>query len=74
MKIETKYDINQKVWFIDNNAVTNLSISEINITIKSKKPSIRYTIVRPIGNNGIIEIKKDEFQIFATKEELIDSL
>lgn len=74
MKIETKYDINQKVWFIDDNAVMDLNVSEINITIKSEKPSIRYTIVRPIGNNSTIEIKKDEFQIFATKEELISNL
>ena len=74
MKIETKYDINQKVWFMNDNVVMDLNVSEINITIKSEKPSIRYSIIRPIGNNGTIEIKKDEFEIFATKEELINSL
>lgn len=74
MKIETKYDINQKVWFMNDNAVMDLNVSEINITIKSEKPSIRYSIIRPIGNNDTIEIKKGEFEIFATKEELINSL
>lgn len=70
MKIETEFDVYQKVWFMRNNKCENLPIIEIQIGITGKySPHIDYCFQTEDGTISIYEGK-----VFATKEELINSL
>lgn len=80
MTIKTKFDVGSFVYVIYNNKVRCFDIDSIRISVASRyNPDIRYEVVSPhisytlnIGGD-----KKDIFQeeeIFATKEELIESL
>lgn len=70
MKIKTKFDIYQKVWFMRNNKCENLPIIEINCKAIGKHfPIIYYDFQTEDGT-----VKEIEEKVFATKEELINSL
>ena len=67
MQIETKYNINDEVWFINNNKVKNLSIMAIMTFFEKNTLTIEYGLNSYIG-------KFKESDLFATKEDLIKSL
>lgn len=70
MKIETEFDVYQKVWFMRNNKCENLPIIEIQIRVTEKhSPRIDYFFQTEDGTISVYEGK-----VFATKEELINSL
>ena len=73
IKIETKYDINQEVWFIENNKVVTDIIETVSILKQEDSLQIFYYFK---NNNPPVhwERKKIEDKVFATKEELIQSL
>ena len=72
MKIETKYDIGQKVWFLNDNHAYQGSISQIRIGVVNEV-NIIYTIrVRNLAGSWSIE--RAEKRLSPSKEELLKSL
>ena len=73
IKIETKYDINQEVWFIENSKVVTDIIETVSILKQEDSLQIFYYFK---NNNHPVhwERKRIEDEVFATKEELIQSL
>lgn len=78
MKIETKYNIGNKVFTIHNNSVFNFSIDEIDVRASGDSVVINY--VRHYTNHiskTEATWESDIFKescVFKTKQELIDSL
>ena len=70
MKVETKFNVDDKVWLIDNNRVVNATIASVwafkNIHT-NKKVEIRYSMFN-------VDKDRYESEVFATKEELLASL
>ena len=67
MEVQTKFNINDTVWFVVDNKVTQRRITGIEISVEDPAlPKITYTT---IGG-----IKYPEQDVFKTKQELIDSL
>lgn len=74
MTIETKYDIGDTVFYMDDNKVKSNKIDTITIertTPKSIKGSVCSNYIRYCGVGKFI---KEEEEVFATKEELLKSL
>lgn len=70
MEIKTVFDVYQKVWFMCNNKCDNLPITGISVTVEGKySPCICYYFQTEDGTISVYEGK-----VFATKEELINSL
>ena len=79
MKIETKADTGDNVWFMDNNRVIDAHVKSIEIT-----KTINYDWSDIIKVKYTVEYKRDrmsrmymvfsEDQIFKTKQDLLDSL
>lgn len=67
MKIETKYDIGEDVWFLHDDRIVIFRISGVEIKkLGNTKPFIQYRF--------LAYPPKKESQIFKTKEELIKYL
>jgi hypothetical protein len=73
MKIETKYSVNDMIWFYFNGKVIEAPIYKVDIEVYENLTTIRYMI--NVGTSGAIkfEMVKEEFA-FETKQELIKSL
>lgn len=69
MKIETKYNIGDEVWFYRGTAPTKGKIESIDVTMTGKHLLIRYYIITSIALYFLSE--KD---LFPAKEELLKSL
>lgn len=69
MKIETKFDIGQEVWFFDFEAI---KAEVFAITIHDKY-IVYHVETKGRGRSNFITALKDD-KIFPTKEELIKSL
>lgn len=67
MKIETKYEIGQEVWFMYNNRPTSMRVMHIELYISSNKVKRQY-----IDKYGSYRVS--EHKLFPTKEELLKSL
>jgi hypothetical protein len=76
MKIETKYNINQEVWFMYNNKPRKDKPFKIDFSYDSEKAKeeIIYTFKKTEDRQYILDDVVNEKDIFATKEELINSL
>ena len=78
MRIETKYNINQDVWFIEKGKVVEDTILKIEYNINNKsEEEIKYQFKDSDVLNSFYGTKYrifNESQVFATKEELINSL
>lgn len=80
MKIETKFDVGQEVYFMHDNKVQTAKITEVNITIfelnaqycTTKSTCLYKLSFRASERSG--SIVKDESELFATKEDLLKSL
>ena len=81
MEIKTKYNINDKVYFIHGNKIIHNKITSIDISIYERNnkviQNIRYTI--DLGNlfgRRICDTftSRNEEELFLTKEELIKSI
>ena len=67
MEVQTKFNINDTVWVVADNKVTQRRITGIEISVEDPAlPKITYTTIS--------DIKYPEQDVFKTKQELIDSL
>lgn len=73
MTIETKYNIGDMVWFIDNNMATQSKIRSIVIEVGGVGSTIKRHILYRMYVDDIIRRKPlvHESNVFPTKEELI---
>lgn len=71
MTIETKFNINDTIWFILRDKIRNGKISSINTQINRHKDiEIKYGVVCDTLTVSVL----NEDSIFRTKEELLKSL
>lgn len=67
MEVQTKFNINDTVWVVVDNKVTQRRITGVEICVEdSALPKITYTTIG--------DIKYPEQDVFKTKQELIDLL
>lgn len=71
MKIETKFNVGNEVWFIHNNVPQSLEIGFITVTIENGY-CVEYTFRLGADTKRVLYLREDE--VFSTKEELINSL
>lgn len=76
-KVETKLNIGEKGFYLDDNHVVEGTITYIEILLKSK--FIGFNVNKLEADTPLIiyhtkQDKRDEKTIFATKQELLDSL
>lgn len=68
MKVSTKYNLRDKVWFMYQNRPTMAEVRYIYITLDEEcRPSIQYLV-----NND--DTKRDEETLYSTKQELLNTL
>jgi hypothetical protein len=73
MKIETKYSVNDKVWFYLNGKAVEAPIYRVDVEVYENSTNVRYMV--NVGTTAGIkfELVKEEL-VFADKQSLIDSL
>jgi len=75
MKIETKYDIGQEVWFMWDNKATQREIIGVAVHIEDDLQAEEYDIEHLEGEDGVLyglTLKIED--LFLSKEELLKSL
>lgn len=71
MRIETKYNVLDKLFFLSNNKVLQAKVSHIEIRVRPLSPYATKTeIIYHMSNNMIFA----QHDVFSTKEELLLSL
>ena len=70
MTIETKYNIGDEVWFMNEGEPTSEKIVRIDVEQYEQKQFVEYTVVL----SDVILTSFYEQEVFPTKEELIKSL
>ncbi len=74
MKIETKFDVGDKCYFMYSNAICEGEIEEIRIGVSGENDiEIRYSVSLVLGG-GVSSITQLESDLFKTKEELVEDL
>jgi len=73
MKIETKYSVNDMIWFYLNGKVVEAPIYKVDIGVYESYTTIQYMVNVGISGNIKFESVKEELS-FDTKQELIKSL
>ena len=73
MKIETKYSVNDMIWFYLNGKAIEAPIYKVDVEVYEKYTNVRYMV--NVGTSAGIkfEIVKEEF-VFINKQSLVDSL
>lgn len=74
MKIETKYNVGQEVWFMEDNKVKNEEILKLSFIKDGTNESVIYYFFKIEYNMLKHERFISEQETFATKEELVNSL
>ena len=70
MTIETKYNIGDEVWFMNDGEPTSERIVRIDVERYEQKQYVEYTVVL----SDVILTSFYEQELFPTKEELLNSL
>lgn len=70
MKIETKYNIGEDVWFMNEGEPISEKIVRIDVEQYERKQFVQYTVV--LGDCLLTTFYEQE--VFPTKEELLKSL
>jgi len=73
MKIETKYSVNDMIWFYLNGKVVEAPIYKVDIGVYESYTTIQYMVNVGISGNIKFESVKEELS-FENKQELIKSL
>lgn len=75
MKIETKYDIGQEVWFMWGNKAIQREIASVDVRVDSEEQYETYEIVGlEDDDDALYDWTFEIDDIFPTKEELLKSL
>lgn len=76
MEIKTKYNIGDEVYFIHNNKVNNSRIKSIEVTCISNYDALYPTEPKVVITYHVMinNTRYCEYDLFKTKEELINSL
>ena len=74
MKIETKYNIGNKVWFIYRRSVSKGTIKDISVSLISDEYGNINTSIDYMVMTAYIKERVEEKHLFTTKEELLKSL
>lgn len=82
IKIETKYNLEENVFFIEGNHIKNAYIKEVNITSRITRGSFQKAVFSHTVSYGLRRyyninsklLEKSEEELFATKEELYKSM
>jgi hypothetical protein len=75
MKIETKYNINDKVFFLDGEIVMSSDIIEIIITVDIQNIiEVQYSCFHKYKEKPNYYFNLKESKVFKTKEQLLASL
>lgn len=72
MNIETKFNVKDKVWFMEDNKPVVETIWNIEISLGDNSPKVKYIFFHKKSNDNHRYFLEEE--IFATKEELLKSL
>lgn len=73
MKIETKLNVSDECYFLNNNKVKTGLVKDIQISVLKEKMYIKYSILFKDCDKEESKIFLEE-NIFKTKQELLDSL
>lgn len=71
MKIYTKFNLGQQIYYMKDNKVTSHEVLEIKIGVEYNHYFAKDVLINYKLNNGAIYEEED---IFATKQDLLDSL
>ena len=74
MKIETKANIGDEIFFMHENKVTSSTVIDISINIIGQKNLYKYTTITTIVYNTKRLLKILEENAFLSKQELLESL
>lgn len=76
MKIETKYDIGQEVWYMENNKAYSRIVTAIRVTSYGKINIIEYGYQNhpECGDERTHYLEYNERHLYPSKEELLKSL
>lgn len=76
MKIETKYNIGDEVWYMESNKAWSRTITTIRVTIYGKINIVEYGYQNhpECGDERTHWLERHECRLFPTKEELLKSL
>ena len=76
MKIETKYDIGQEVWYMESNKACSRIITTIRVTTYGKIDIVEYGYQNhpECGDERTHYLPYHESNLYPTKEELLKSL
>ena len=76
MIIETKYDVDQEVWFCSDGKHHNGIVKNISISVMSWKDDISVHVNYNVANEKGSPFSKyvEEKELFPSKQELLDSL
>jgi len=79
MQIETKFDIGDTVFFIEENKVQQATIKRISINVNESNSQFGYGYkpdarIRYSTDSSNLSKYKNEEQLFKTKQDLLDSL
>lgn len=66
MTVKSKFEIGDNVWFVSNNKVHQLEITGVEMYVALEGTKVKYNLY----DNTELE----ESKVFATKEELLESL
>ena len=66
MTVKSKFEIGDNVWFVSNNKVHQLKITGVEMYVALEGTKVKYNLY----DNTELE----ESKVFATKEELLESL
>ena len=74
MKIETKFELDDTVFYLDNNKVQQGTIVNISIEIKTKGKDMGYCYEEEYVVFGDTPVEKESKEIFTSKKDLIETL
>ena len=80
MTIQTKYNVGDELYFIENNEIVKLKVSSINTSSYLQfesyvHVSLTYVFERPISSNSTNTefLKRNEWQVYPSVKELVDA-
>lgn len=74
MKIETKFDLHQEVWFLKDNKVQSGEVSVVQVTVRDRDQFEERWFLYEVTGHGQYSGQKEPDNFFLSKTELLASL